>query len=416
MLLVIMIVLALLGMPIAFAIGIASMVCLISGGYSLLIMPQQIMGGLNSFVLLGIPFFILAGNVMDRGGITTRIFAFCKAVFGWLQGSLAIITCVTSAIFASLTGSGVATVSAIGGMTIPSMIDDGYDRHFATAVACNAAILGPLIPPSIFLIVYGNAAGVEIISLFKAALIPGILLAGLFVIYCFIYAKRHNLKKSIDHFEMKPALKATKDGFFALMMPVLLLGAIFGGFATPTEAASVACVYTFIVALLIYRTVNLKTAFNILCESALTTGVTMYLMGTSKLSGWLLAIERVPQQIATAMLSVSDHPWMIILLINIFILIVGCFVEGNAAIVMLTPILYPIATEFGLSGVQFGIIMCVALCMGLITPPVGGCLVIGNEIGKGQLEKTFVNCLPFLGVECIVLFLVNAVPALTSWF
>jgi C4-dicarboxylate transporter DctM subunit len=295
------------------------------------------------------------------------------------------------------------------------MIEDGYDRHFATAVACNAAILGPLIPPSIFLIVYGNSAGVDIAALFKGAIIPGLMLALFFVIYCILYAKKHNLKKSSEKFEIKAAVRETRRGFFALLMPVLLLSVIFGGLATPTEAAAVACVYTFVVVLFIYKTISLRKAFKILMDSALITGVTMYLMGTSKISGWLLAIKKIPEAIAISIMSFAGSSILIMLLINFFLFIVGMFMEANAAIVMLTPILLPIATACGISPLQFGIVMCVNLCIGLITPPVGGCLVIGNEIGKGQLEKTFVHCIPFLVIEALALLLVNTIPGLTTW-
>jgi C4-dicarboxylate transporter DctM subunit len=295
------------------------------------------------------------------------------------------------------------------------MMEDGYERHFATAVACNAAILGPLIPPSIFLIVYGNSAGVGIIALFKGAVMPGIILAALFAVYCFFYAKIHKFKKSAEKFVMKTALIETRRGFFALLMPFLLLGVIFSGLATPTESAAVACVYTFIIALFVYKMVTLKTVFKILVDSAFVTGVTMYLIGTSKISGWILAIEKIPEAIAGSISGAAASPMIVILLINVFLLIVGMFMEGNAAIVMLTPILLPMAVACGMSPLQFGIVMCVNLCLGLITPPVGGCLVVGNEIGKGNLEKTFLRCIPFLCIESLVLILVNAMPSLTVW-
>jgi C4-dicarboxylate transporter DctM subunit len=414
-LLLILIVLALLGMPVGQAIGIASMFCVFYGGYPITIMTQKLVSGLDSFVLLAIPFFMLAGAIMEQGGMTKKIFSFASAVFGWIQGSLAIITCVASAVFAALTGSAIATVTGIGGIAIPAMLEDGYDRHFATAVACNAAILGPLIPPSIFLIVYGNSAGVGITALFKGAVIPGLMLAAFFAIYCFFYAKKHNLRKSVGKFKLKTALIETRRGFLALLMPVLLLGVIFGGIATPTEAAAVACVYTFIIARFAYKTITLKTALKILIDSAFATGVTMYLIGTSKISGWVLAIEKIPDAIARSISGATDSSAIVIVLMNLFLIVVGMFVEGNAAIVMLTPILVPVAVACGMSPLQFGIVLCVNLCMGLITPPVGGCLVVGNEIGKGSLEKTFVKCIPFLLVESIVLLLVNAMPALSTW-
>lgn len=415
MLLITMIVLVLLGMPIAFAIGFASMVCLASGGYQMTIMPQKLFAGLDSFVLLAIPYFMLAGNIMGQGGITRKILDFASAAFGWLKGSLAIITVVASAIFAALTGSGIATVSGIGGITIPAMKDEGYETEFAAAVASNAAILGPLIPPSIFMIVYGTSAEVDVTSLFKGGLIPGIMLAVLLGLYCNWYARRHEMKSSNEKFEVRKVLSQGKKSIWALLMPIVLLGVIFGGVCTPTEAAAVACVYTAVIAVFVYRLIKPSQLFTIAKESALTVGITMILMGTSKISGYVLTIAKVPTIIANAILEISNSPFMIMLLINLFLLVVGMFMEANAAIVILTPILLPVATYCGMSPVQFGTVMCLNLCMGLVTPPVGGCITIGNEIAKGRLEKTFVRSLPLIAIECFVLFLVNVIPALSTW-
>ncbi len=415
MLLVVMLVLVLLGMPIAFAVGFASMCCILSGGYQIIIIPQKLFAGIDSFVLLAIPFFMLAGNIMANGGITRRILDFASAAFGWLKGSLAIITVIASAIFAALTGSGVATVSGIGGITIPAMKEEGYEPEFAAAVASNSAILGPLIPPSIFMIVYGNAAEVDISSLFKAGLIPGITLAVLLALYCHRYAKKHDLKSSNERFEWKNVLVQAKKSFWALLMPVLLLGVIFGGVCTPTEAASVACVYAIVIAVFVYRMIDAKKLFEIFKQSGLVVATTMIIMGTSKISGWVLTFAKVPTTIANAILGASSSSFMIILLINLFLILVGMFMEANAAIVILTPILLPIVTKCGMSPLQFGTVLCTNLCMGLITPPVGGCLTIGNEIAHARLEKTFVRCLPFLAIEAIVLTLVNAVPAFSTW-
>lgn len=414
LLMVILIVLVLLGMPVSLSIGIASMACISYGGYQMVILPQKMFSGVDSFVLLAIPYFVLAGNIMGKGGITQKVLDFASAAFGWLKGSLAIITVAASAIFAALTGSGVATASAIGGLMIPSMEKEGYDKHFAAAIVSNAAILGPLIPPSIFLINYGNAAELDVSSLFKAAIVPGVFMAVTMAAYCVWYAHRHNLKAG-EKFSARKTLKATKDGIWALLMPILLLGVIFGGVCTPTEAASVACAYTFLVALLIYRTIRLKDALEILEESALAAAVMMFLMGCSHISGWVLAISKVPSMIAEQILSWSSSPILIMILINLFLIVVGMFMEANAAIVILTPILLPVATACGLSPVQFGIVLCVNLCMGLVTPPVGGCIIIGNDIAHGKLERTFICAVPLLIVEAITLTLVNAVPAFSMW-
>ncbi len=414
-LLVVMIVFILLGMPVAMAIGVGSMACVFYGKYEIGVLAQKMFSGVDSFILLAIPYFVLAGNIMGAGGITKKVINFSAAAFGWMKGSLAVITVFASSIFAALTGSGVATVSAIGGITIPAMRDEGYDTSFATAVAANAAILGPLIPPSIFLINYGNAAEIDISALFKAAVVPGILMSVLMILYCIFYAHRKNLKSSGEKFSVKKTFVAAKDGFWALLMPILLLGIIFGGICTPTEAAAVACVYTFVVAIFIYKTLSWKNAFVVLQESALVSALMMFLMGNSKISGWVLAVDKVPTLIANQILGLSSNAFVIMLLINIFLIVVGMFMEANAAIVILTPILVPIALKCGISGLQFGIILCVNLCMGLITPPVGGCLHVGTAITKGRIEQTFIKCIPFLFVESIVLILVNVYEPLSSW-
>ena len=407
-----LILLVLLGMPVPMAIGFASMISLHQGHFQIAAMAQKMFSGVDSFVLLAIPYFILAGNIMARGKMTDKIIDFCAAALGWMKGSLAIITVGASAIFAALTGSGVATVSAIGGITIPAMRDSGYDEEFATAVAANAAILGPLIPPSVFLITYGSAAELDISALFKAAAVPGVFMAFSMAVYCVYYAKKHNLKAG-ERFSVKKTAVALKNGVWALLMPIVLLGVIFMGVCTPTEAAAVACVYTILVACLIYRTVGLKDLFRIFEDSAVAAGAIMFLMGNSKISGYVMAIAKVPGTIASAILSVSDNPVVIMVLINIFLLIVGMFMEGNAAIVILTPILLPIAKLCGMNGIQFGVLMCVNLCMGLVTPPVGGCLHIGTMIANTKIEKVFIKCLPFLLVELLTLALVTSVPAFT---
>lgn len=413
-LIVLLIALVVLGMPVPLAIGFASMISILEGNFQIAAMSQKMFSGIDSFVLLAIPYFILAGNIMARGKITDKILDFASAAFGWVKGSLAIITVLASSIFAALTGSGVATVSAIGGITIPAMKEEGYDAAFATAVAANAAILGPLIPPSVFLITYGSSAELDISLLFKAAVVPGVFMAMSMVAYCVWYAHRHDLKSG-EKFEIKKTVVSLKNGFWALLMPVLLLGVIFLGLCTPTEAASVACVYTFIIALIIYRTVSFKQCFEILQESALAAGSIMFLMGNSKISGYVMAIAKVPGTIAAYIIGVSDDPIVIMLLMNVFLLVVGMFMEGNAAIVILTPILLPIAKLCGIDGIQFGIIMCVNLCMGLVTPPVGGCLHIGTMIGNSKIEQTFIKCIPFLIVELITLALTTAWPAFSLW-
>lgn len=409
-----LILLVVLGMPVAFAIGIASMVSLIVGNYQLIILPQKLLAGLDSFPMLAIPFFVLAGNLMTGGGITDKILDFTRAAVGWMRGSLGIITVLASAIFASISGSGTATVTAIGGITIPAMKKDGYPPELAASIASSSSILGPLIPPSIILIVYGNQVQSNIRELFMAAVIPGLLLAGGFALFTYITACR--LKLPVGKWEGVPALvRETRKSIWALIMPVLILGGIFGGVFTPTEAAAVSAVYAFIIGAVVYKNLNRNNIGRIFYESCITSTIMLFLVGCSKGSSWVLAVARVPDTIAQALLSVSNEAVILLLLLNIFLLIVGMFMEANVAVVIFTPILLPIAKACGLTAVQFGVVMCINLCIGLLTPPVGLCALLGNNIAEGRLEVTLKRCMPFLLIGVFVLLLSTYIPALTLW-
>jgi C4-dicarboxylate transporter DctM subunit len=403
-----------LGVPVAFSIGVASLITIGIGNYEFIIMPQKVFAGLDSFPILAIPFFILAGNLMTEGGINDKIMRFVMAIAGWLKGSLAIVTVIASAIFAAISGSGTATVSAIGGITIPAMIKESYDNAFAAGVSSSAAILGPLIPPSIFLIVYGNSAQISINDLFMAAVIPGLMLALLFVAYCFFYAIKKDFPVS-STIDVKNIAKETKESIWALLMPVIILGGIFGGVFTPTEAAAVSAVYAFLIGFFVYKNLNSKNTAKVLVDSCLTSAILLFLLSTSKISSWVLAVAKVPQAISSGIIGVSENPVIIMLLINGFLFLVGMFMEGNVAIVILTPILLPLAQFAGLTPVQFGVVMCINLCIGLLTPPVGLCLILANNIAKAKFEKSFFAMIPFLTIAILVLLLSTYVAPITMW-
>jgi C4-dicarboxylate transporter DctM subunit len=409
-----LIVLVLLGMPVAFAIGIASMLALLAGNYSLIILPQKIFAGLDSFPMLAIPFFVLAGNLMTGGGITDKILSFTKAVLGWARGSLGIMTVAASSIFASISGSGTATVTAIGGITIPAMKRDGYPAELAAAIASSSSILGPLIPPSIILIVYGNSVQASIRELFMAAVIPGLMLAGGFALQTYIIARRLQLPVG-EKTSAKGIIVETRKSLWALLMPVIILGGIFGGVFTPTEAAAVSAVYAFIIGTIVYKNLTRSLIAKIFYDSCITSTIMLFLVGCSKASSWVLAVARVPDSLASGILTISDNTVILLLLINAFLVIVGMFMEANVAVVIFTPILLPIAKICGLSVVQFGTIMCINLCIGLLTPPVGLCALLGNNIAEGRLELTLRYCIPFLLIGIGVLLLSTYIPAITSW-
>ncbi|MDR2076579.1 MAG: TRAP transporter large permease subunit [Desulfovibrio sp.] len=406
--------LVVLGMPVAFAIGIASMAALLAGDYQLIILPQKLLAGLDSFPMLAIPFFVLAGNLMTGGGITDKILNFTKAAVGWMRGSLGIITVVASAIFASISGSGTATITAIGGITIPAMKRDGYPSELAASVASSASILGPLIPPSIILIVYGNQVQANIRELFMAAVFPGLLLTGGFALFTYITARRLRLPVG-EWAGFRSLLRETRKSVWALLMPVIILGGIFGGVFTPTEAAAVSAVYAFVIGAFVYKNLNRRNIGRIFYESCITSSIMLFLVGCSKGSSWVLAVARVPNSIAHELLSVSNEAAVLLVLLNAFLLVVGMFMEANVAVVIFTPILLPIAHACGLTTVQFGVVMCINLCVGLLTPPVGLCALLGNNIANGRLEITLKRCLPFTLIGMAVLLFSTFIPAFTMW-
>lgn len=409
-----MIALIMLGVPVAFAIGVASMGAIVMGNYELIIIPQKVLAGLDSFPILSIPFFVLAGDLMTSGGLNDRIMKFSSAVAGWVQGSLGIITIVASAIFSAISGSGTASVCAIGGITIPAMKKEGYTKEFAAAINGSAAILGPLIPPSIILIVYGNAVQASITDLFLASVTPGIIMTVTFILYIIYKAKKLNLPVG-EKFNAKQVAVETKNGFWALLMPIIILGGIFGGIFTATEAAAVSAVYAFIVGWFVYKNLNIKNLQDVLLNSSITSATLLFVLAASKVSSWALAVAKVPEGISNGILSVSDNPIILLLIINLFLFLVGMFMEANVAVVIFTPILLPLALSCGLTAVQFGVIMCINLCIGLITPPVGLCVLLANTMAEGKLEKTLIDTLPFILVACITLFLSTYLPESMTW-
>lgn len=403
-----------IGVPVAFAIGIASLAVIIVGDLPTTILAQRIFAGIDSFPILAIPFFMLAGNLMSAGGINDRILRFSNAVVGWMRGSLAIVTVFASSVFAAISGSGVATVSAIGGVTIPAMKRGKYSPEFAAAVASASAILGPLIPPSIFLIVYGTSVQMSIRSLFAGAFIPGLMLSVAFAVYAYSYAVRNKLPAE-SRISTRQIVKETKDNLLALLMPVIILGGIFGGIFTPTEAAAVSAVYAFIVGAFVYKGIRLDNIKDVLLGSSISTAIILMLLATSNISGWIIVVSHLPQAVTESFLSITESGVLLILLINILLLVVGMFMEGNSAIVILTPILLPIAESVGMSPLTFGVMMTVNLCIGLITPPVGACLLLGNDIAEAKFERSFVASIPFIAIGIAILLLIVYVPFFTEW-
>ena len=405
--------LAFLGFPIYIALGIGTLAALNMAGMPALVLPQKLFAGMNSSSLLAIPFFILAGNIMSRS-ITVKLIDVANAIIGWIRGSVAVVTVLASALFGAISGSGVATASAIGGITIPAMQREGYPSEFSTAIASISSILGPIIPPSITLIVYASITNVSVSQLFMGSVIPGILLAGSLIVYALVYGKRKNLPahekqtpKQIGH--------AFKEGIWALLMPIIILGGIFGGIFTPTEAAAVAVVYALIISLTVYRDMKLSELPQVFVEASVSTATIMMMVGLSKASSYVVVTSGLPQQLLDVFTSITSNRIVILLLLNLLFLIIGMLMEANAAIIMMTPILTPLLTAFNIDALQFGIVMSFNLCIGLVTPPVGLCLLICNQIAKTRLIKALKAMMPMLLISVIVLMLITYIPALTTW-
>ena len=402
-----------LGVPIAISMGLASALAIwFDGGTPLIVLVQRSFTSIDSFPLMAIPFFILAGTLMEFGGISKRLIAFANVLTGHFAGGLAIVTVVTSMFFAAISGSSAATTAALGSLLIPAMISRGYHRNFAGAVQAVSGELGVIIPPSIPLILYGVSAGVSIGDLFMAGMMPGILIGLSLIVTVYFISKKRNYPKE-ERKTSAEVWKAFKDAFLALLMPVIILGGIYGGIFTPTEAAGVAVAYAFIVGVFIYKEIKIKELLKIFINSAITTSTIMFIIASAGLFGWVLTREGVPQDVATFLIGISDNPIVFLLVVNLFLIIVGMFMETNASIIILTPLLVPVAMQLGVDPVHFGIIMIVNLALGMCTPPLGINLFIASEIAKIRLDQITRGMIPFYFVLVLVLLLVTYIPQIS---
>lgn len=407
-----MFLLMMIGSPIAVALGVATMVTMTATtNISLTTMSTACLSGLDSFPLMAIPFFMLAGNLMKSGGISRRILDFADAVVGWVTGSVGMVTVVASMFFAALSGSSPATVTAIGGITIPEMKEEGYDPAYATAITAAAGTIGVIIPPSIPFVIYGVAAQCSISDLFLAGIIPGILIGVVLMIVNYVTAKKHGFGHT-KKFHAGHLLRTLGDSIWALLVPVIILGGIYGGIFTPTESAVVAILYSIFVGVFIYHELDLKSILEAFKETALINGQTTFLVGISMAFARFLTMSQVPGTLAKGILGISN-PIAILLVINLFLLVVGCFIDNISSTVILTPILLPIVAGIGMSPIQFGIVMTVNLAIGFITPPYGCNLFFASAISNVSVVDIAKKILPMIGVMLIVLMALTFIPALS---
>lgn len=403
----------LFNLPIVIAIGVSTLVLIfMEPTFPEQVITQTLFSAAGSFPLLAIPFFILGGEIMSNGGMAKRIINLVQSIVGSFTGSIGIITILASAIFAAITGSGPATVAIIGGIMIPYMMQNNYDPRYAVSISASSGSLGPIIPPSIIFIVYGIVANVSIGDMFIAGVVPGILIVISLLILNYFISKREGYKESESR-ERKSFWRELNNAKWAIPTPFLILGGIYGGVVTPTEAAIILVVYTSIVCVFIYQEIGWKKYYEILVKTVATSGGIMIFVGFATLFGKYLSIKQIPQTLAMQISEFTTNPIIILLIINIFLLIVGMFMETVAAILIFVPLLLPIATTIGVDPIHFGIIVCLNLSIGMITPPFGVNLFIGSKIAGIGFEKTFKFLKWTLATLIIVLLIVTYVPEIS---
>ena len=407
--------LLLLNVPIAVCLTLACGTAMVVGGLggNLVVLPQKMFTAMDSFPFMAVPFFMLAGGIMESGGISKRIISFAKALIGWVPGALSVITVLASGFFGAISGSNAATVSAIGGMMIPSMREDGYENDYACAVAASAGTLGVVVPPRTPMITFGVVSGVSIGTLFMAGFVPAILM--IITLSTVMILRARNLQVSTIPFSLKNLWSAFWHSILALLMPVIILGGIYGGIFTPTESAAVAIVYALIVSMLIYKEIKPRDLPRIIIAAGKSTATVMFVIAASGAFSWLLVYNRIPETIANAVLNVVSNKYIILLILNLLMLVLGVFLETNAIILMITPMLLPIADRIGVSYLEIGLIMVVNTSVGMLTPPMALNILIAAGIGHDPIERISKKVVPFLLVLILDILVITYVPGFVTF-
>lgn len=397
----------LIGMPIGVSLGVATTTVMATmTNLQLTALPQKAFTGLDSFPLMAIPFFIIAGNLMKSGGIAKRLVNFFNELIGWLSGGLAMATTATCMFFAAISGSANATTSAVGSFMIPAMKDKGYDENFAAALSAAAGTIGVIIPPSVPFVVYAVIANVSIGEMFLAGVLPGVLIGLALIVMCYFQAKRNHWGGTGVKFSFKRLVRTFLDSFWAIMTPVIILGGIYGGFFTPTEAAVVGIVYSLIVGFFIYKELDMKQLIDAFRDTAHASGVILFTLGLALSFAYFLTMQQIPAKLGALISSVSS-PVVILIIINIILLIIGCFIDNFSATAILAPIFVPIIKNFGMDPVQFGVIMTVNLAIGFITPPYGVNLFVASAISNLRVEGIIRRIWLMIGIMIACLLVIT---------
>ena len=411
----IFIIFLMIGLPVFFGLLAAPGLLLWLNGQprDLALLYRNVYNGMDSFPLMAIPFFMLAGVLMNRGGITSRLVEFSQAIMGHFRGGLAHVNILSSMLFAGLSGSAVADTSAIGSMLVPAMVKNGYTRKFSAAITAASSVIGPIIPPSGIMIIYSYVMGESVAALFLAGIIPGILVGLGLMLMTWVMAQRYDFPVATKRSTWSERGNASIKAFFPLLTPVIILGGILGGIFTPTEASAVAVAYALIVSLFILKSMTVRDLPKILTEAAMVSSVVLLLVGAAMAFKTVVSLSHAPEILAAWILSLSDNPLILLFLINLLLFVVGMFLDAGPAIIILAPILGPIFINLGVHPVHFAIIMSVNLTVGLATPPMGLVLFVASSVSGERIESISKAILPFLAVEVVVIFMITYIPAVS---
>jgi len=415
-LIIVFFLLAALRMQIAFALGMACAVALIFfSDIPLAAIPHKMVNGIDSYVFLAIPLFLLAGNLMNAGGLTDRLFKFGRIMVGHIYGGLAQACVIASMLFAWMSGSAVATVGGLGEIEVKAMTDNGYDKPIAAAVATSASVLGPIIPPSIPMIIYAAMTEQSVGKLFLGGIIPGLMMAVSLMVLIYIIARKRNFPKD-EPSTTRQKVSAMKDAIIPILMPLIMLGGIASGIFTPTEAAAVAALYALLVSLFIYRSVKFRDLPKIFVNAMITSAVITFIISNTSAMSFLLTVEEAGVKIASVVLNFSSNKWVILFVVNILLLLFGALMEAGVVLILFIPILYPLVVEqYGVDPIHFGIIMCANLMIGVATPPVGVSLFVMTHVAKLKIETLMRAILPFLIPIIIILLMLTYIPPIVTW-